>query len=160
MTAQFDSTRTPTTQLVSEAWDTVGVREILDLQGSEDEISEFEIQFEDAVYQDVIEIAMLEDVPDEEMANITALFDAEYPSEEALQEAVFTKLKKLIPDLENRLLTRVREAKAEAFQARLAGLREHLQSKPENLKVVDEAQKLLESSDISAAVARVASLRE
>lgn len=142
-----------------EAWDQVGIRDLLDLKGSEEELSEFEEQFEDAVYQDVIEVLMLEEVPESEMESVADLFDADYPNDEALQDAVVSKLKQLIPDVEDRLLMRIREAKGEAFLARLAGLREHHQSKPENLKLLDEAQALEQKGNFSEAVKKLRSLK-
>lgn len=68
--------------------------------------------------------------------------EANTPSEEQ-QEAIITHLEGILPDLEDILLEKALELKADMFKERLAGLREFYAGKEDELQIIAEAEALM-----------------
>lgn len=77
---------------------------------------------------------------------------------EQSQEEIVTYLEKKIPDLENIMLEKALELKAEMFKERLTSLRELFSDQPEKIKSLAAAEKLMLEQKWRSAVEAVASL--
>lgn len=120
---------------------------IFDLLGVNDGTSQEKEAFLDELQQVIWEDFLDQDVQllitESEMADMKQISEKQGLTEEQRQEEIVTFLEKLIPDLEEIMLEKALELKADMVRERIAGLKEYYAGKAEELKQVDEAERLI-----------------
>jgi len=144
-----DSTPAPTSEKLED-------QNIFYMLGVTDGTEEQKNQFLDELQQVIWEDFLDEDVKllltQEEQAELDKLKAAKPDAKLEEQEEVIVYLEKLIPDLEDILLEKALELKADLMKERVAGMRELYKDKPEHLTKIDEAERMMgEEKWLSAA---------
>lgn len=111
--------------------------------GSDEQKEAFLDELQQVIWEDFLEYDVKLLVTSDELTQLQKLLDE---SEENLdqQEEVVKFLEKLIPDLEEIMLEKALELKEEMVRERAAGLKTFYADKPESIKRVEEAVKLMD----------------
>jgi hypothetical protein len=111
--------------------------------GSEQEREEFLDELQQVIWEDFLgkDVELL--VTSEELKAVEAIRAQEDLESVAKQEKIIEYLEKLIPDLEEIMLEKALELKADMMHERLAGMREFFADKPDTLIQIDAAEKMI-----------------
>ncbi len=112
--------------------------------GSDQEKESFLDELQQVIWEDFLENDVKVLLTTEEHAELQKLIDASYPSELGKQEAIIEYLEKLVPDLEEIMLEKALELKADLFRERITGLRDYYSSDTNKLGKLDEASNLVQ----------------
>lgn len=143
---------------VLSAYDAFSVQQILDLQGTPEEIAQFQEEVEDRIFFDVIEAALAESLTDEQVQEVTELLNQDFESTERIQVALMGELERVMPDFKQRIEAAMRETKEDLLMARLEGLKEYWAEKPESLAILTAAEGQVSNLDIAGVLKTLSTL--
>lgn len=109
-------------------------------KSSDEEKESFLDELQQVIWEDFLESDVKLLITDDEYNQLEQIMSKSDTSEEDRQEEMVVFLEKLIPDLEEIMLEKAIELKADMFRERIMGLKEFFQDEPENLEVVQKAE--------------------
>jgi hypothetical protein len=110
---------------------------------TEEEKESFLDELQQVIWEDFLENDVELLITEEEMKELETVMAKKELGEVELQEAIVTYLEKLIPDLEEIMLEKALELKADMVKERIAGMKEYYADKSAALTKLDEAEKLV-----------------
>ncbi len=123
---------------------------IFDLLGVKDGTDEQREQFLDELQQVIWEDFLENDarllLTEDEMAQLKAILDKSTENSLEQQEEVVVFLEKLIPDLEDIMLEKALDLKADLFKERIIGTREYVAADAAKIAVVDQAEEHMQQN--------------
>lgn len=120
--------------------------------GTEEQKNQFLDELQQVIWEDFLDEDVKLLLTQEEQVELDKLKVAKPDAKLEEQEEVIVYLEKLIPDLEDILLEKALELKADLMKERVAGMRELYKDKPEHLTKIDEAERMMgEEKWLSAA---------
>lgn len=126
--------------------------------GSEEEREAFLDELQQVIWEDFLENDVELLITEEELDDLKKITGATGKSDEEMQEEVIVFLEKLIPDLEEIMLEKALELKEDMVRERILGMKEYYAGDDESLKVLDEAQSLVDQAKWKTAAERMNTL--
>lgn len=156
-TAPQVSSSTP--DLATEALEDQNIFVLLGVtDGTDQEKESFLDELQQVIWEDFLENDVKVLLTSDEHTEMQKLMGKSYDSELAKQEAIVEYLEKLIPDLEEIMLEKALELKADLFRERIAGMKEYYSADSAKLAKLDEASNLVQQDKWAAAAAAVNAL--
>lgn len=113
-------------------------------EGTEAEKEQFLDELQQVIWEDFLEYDVKLLITSDEMEEFQHLVADKNPHDLEQQEKIVVFLEKLIPDLEEIMLEKALQLKAEMVQERLAGLREYFAGQEAPLQSLDQAERLMQ----------------
>lgn len=107
---------------------------------TDQEKEEFLDQLQQVIWEDFLENDVELLITEAERTQLQELMKTKQGDELAQQEAIMSFLEKLIPDLEEIMMEKALELKADMVKERIAGMREFYADKPAQLAEIDKAE--------------------
>jgi hypothetical protein len=114
--------------------------------GSNEQKESFLDELQEVIWEDFLEYDVKLLITNDEQQQLQQLLSSNQGSEEQRQEAVVQFLEKLIPDLEEIMLEKAMELKAEMVRERASGLRTYYADNAQKLNRVGDAEKLMDEN--------------
>lgn len=111
--------------------------------GTEEQKNQFLDELQQVIWEDFLDEDVKLLLTQEEQVELDKLKAAKPDTKLEEQEEVIVYLEKLIPDLEDILLEKALELKADLMKERVAGMRELYKDKPEYLTKINEAEQMI-----------------
>jgi hypothetical protein len=142
---QDDSSQNDFSQVSSENLEDQNIFDMLGVSdGTEEEREAFLDELQQVIWEDFLENDVKLLVTSEEQVELNAILNNNDLQDLEKQEQVVTYLEKLIPDLEDIMLEKALELKAELFKERILGTRDFFQEDQDKQRALDE---VLSSAD-------------
>ena len=126
---------------------------LLGIENASDEDREaFLTQLQDAIWEEVVEDELLEQLTDEEVDSIEQTVTSETMSAEDKRNTLFSMLSDKVPNLEQRLAESTNRLKFDLLGERVDGLREYYKTNEAQLGVLDQVEQLVEAGNVNEAV--------
>lgn len=120
--------------------------------GTEEQKNQFLDELQQVIWEDFLDEDVKLLLTQEEQTELDKLKATKPDAKLEEQEEVIVYLEKLIPDLEDILLEKALELKADLMKERVTGMQELYKDKPEHLAKIDEAERMIgEEKWLSAA---------
>lgn len=143
------TTAAPTT---SETLEDQNIFDLLGVSSATDQEKEaFLDELQQVIWEDFLENDVELLLTAEELTQLRQLMGTKTGSDLEQQEAVVVFLEKLIPDLEEIMLEKALELKADMVRERIAGMREYYASQEAQLAELNRAEQLLQEDKWSSA---------
>ena len=135
----------PSTDKTSESLEDQNIFFLLGVNDGTDEQKEkFLDELQQVIWEDFLEYDVKLLITSDEQTQLHQMMDSGQEQSLEEQEKVVVFLEKLIPDLEEIMLEKALELKEEMVRERAAGLRTYYADKPDSIKRIDEAEKLMD----------------
>lgn len=129
---------------VSQALEDQNIFQLLGVtDGTEEERESFLDELQQVIWEDFLENDVELLVTEEEMVELKKLMANKTTSTADQQEQILAFLDKLIPDLEEIMLEKALELKADMMRERFSGMRDYYASKSDVLQKIDQAEALI-----------------
>ncbi len=112
-------------------------------EASDDQKDAFLDELQQVIWEDFLENDVELLITEEEMTELKALMAKKEGTDLEQQEAIVTYLEKLIPDLEEIMLEKALELKADMVKERIGAMKEYYADKPEVLEKLTKAESLV-----------------
>jgi len=133
---------------------TMDIFSLLGIEGTTDEDREaFLNQLQDAIWEEVVEDELLEQMTDEEVDSIEQTIVNEDIAAEEKRNTLFSMLSDKVPNLEEKLAETTNRLKYDLLGERVDGLREFYAENAQQLGVLDQVEQLVEAGNVVEAVA-------
>lgn len=119
--------------------------------GTDQEKESFLDELQQVIWEDFLENDSKVLLTTDEHTEMKKLMDKSYASELEKQEAVVDYLEKLIPDLEEIMLEKALELKADLFRERIMGMKEYYSNDNAKLSKLEEANNLIQQDKWASA---------
>ncbi|MBP9819304.1 hypothetical protein KBC79_01050 [Candidatus Woesebacteria bacterium] len=126
--------------------------------GTDEEKESFLDELQQVIWEDFIENDVKVLLTSDELAQLNTLLQQQYSSELEKQEKVVLFLEKLVPDLEDIMLEKALELKADLFRERLQSLQSYYGGNSGSLAAIEQARELMREDKWAAAAGMVNSL--
>lgn len=127
--------------------------------GTDDQKEEFLDELQHIIWEDFLEHDVKLLITDAEHQELQTIQNKQYDSDVAKQEALVVYLEKLIPDMEEIMLEKALELKADLFKERIGGLREHFEGKADDLAVIEKAELAMQQNQWATAAGHLNTLK-
>lgn len=128
------------------------------LDGADKEKEAFLDELQQVIWEDFLEYDVKLLITTEEMTQLQQIMSAQYQNDLEKQEKIIVFLEKLIPDLEDIMLEKALELKADMFFERIEGLKEFYVNDQAKLEMLRNAESLAKSDRWSDAVSALATI--
>ena len=128
------------------------------VDGTDQEKESFLDELQQVIWEDFLENDVKVLLTTDELSEMQKLLDKQYPSELEKQEVTVEYLEKLIPDLEEIMLEKALELKADLFRERITGMNEFYASDSDKLGKLTEVSNLVQQDKWSSAASLLNSL--
>lgn len=142
ITQAFDE---PQTSVVSQALEDQNVFHLLGVEDApEDEKETFLDELQQVIWEDFLENDVELLITEEEMASLKQIMDRTDLEELQKQEEIVVYLETLVPDLEEVMLEKALELKADMMRERITGMKEYYAALPEVVSKINKAEAMVD----------------
>ncbi len=121
--------------------------------GTDQEKESFLDELQQVIWEDFIENDVKVLLTTEENTELSKITQQQYSSELEKQEKIIEYLEKLVPDLEEIMLEKALELKADLFKERVSGMRDYHNGSADKLSRIDDATNLMQQDKWASAAA-------
>lgn len=140
------------TSPVSQALEDQNIFHLLGVtDATEEEKEAFLDELQQVIWEDFLENDVELLITEEEMVELRKIMATKEKSELEQQEAIVVYLEKLIPDLEEIMLEKALELKADMVKERIKGMKEYYAGQPEKLDQLTKAESMIAEDQWRAA---------
>ncbi|MFZ1721008.1 MAG: hypothetical protein WAU07_00730 [Microgenomates group bacterium] len=122
-------------------FDLLGVKD-----GSPEQREQFLDELQQVIWEDFLENDARLLLTEDEMSQLKVILEKSTDNSLEQQEEVVVFLEKLIPDLEDIMLEKALDLKADLFKERIIGTREYIAADPSKLHIVDQAEQQMQQN--------------
>jgi hypothetical protein len=127
----------------SETLEDQNIFSMLGVEDGTEELKEnFLNELQEVIWDDFLENDVNLLITSDEKVKFDEIMSKKEANEE-VQDALVAYLETLIPDLEDIMLEKALDLKADLFAERIIGMKEYYANSPENLKLVNDAEKMM-----------------
>ncbi len=125
---------------------------MLGVTGTEDEKEQFLDELQDLVWQDFVDVDLMDKLEDRDMDEVEGILADDTLSVKDQQEKLVGVLQRIMPDFEDVLLNKALELKEDMLRERIAGLMEYYKDRAAELAKVNQAEDLVNDEKYKEAV--------
>ena len=141
------STQGSSVSPVSQALEDQNIFQLLGItDGTPEEREEFLDELQQVIWEDFLENDVELLVTEEEMVELKKIMERKDLDDNKLQEEIITYLEKLVPDLEEIMLEKALELKADMVKERIAGMREYYAGKDAQLQELAKTEAFIQDN--------------
>lgn len=143
--APTEAAAEPQVSPVSQALEDQNVFNLLGVEDApEEEKESFLDELQQVIWEDFLDNDVQLLITEDEMTGLQQIMDRPDLEELQKQEEIVVYLEKLIPDLEEVMLEKALELKADMMRERISGMKEYYADQPEVVSKIDQANALVE----------------
>lgn len=147
-------------QPVTQSLEEQNIFVLLGVENSKDEEKEsFLDELQQVIWEDFLENDVRLLITQEEYIEFEKIVDNLEQNDEEKQEELLVYLEKLIPDIEEIMMEKAIELKAEMFHERILGLKEFYADKPEALEKLSKAEEQMKAEEWHSAAETLNTLK-
>ncbi len=155
-----DAVQQPTASSQSESLEDQNIFAMLAVEdGTAEEKEAFLDELQQVIWEDFLEYDVRLLITTDEQNELQQIMTAQYGSDLEKQEKIIVFLEKLIPDLEDIMLEKALELKADMFFERIAGMREYYANNQAALEQITAAETMAKNDQWSSAIQHINSVQ-
>ncbi len=138
--------------ITAQSLDPISLKDLLWLEGTEEEIAAFEEEFLNTLIQDTVEYFALDTLSKEDAQKIQVVLEDETLTVAQVSDKMLEILNVVMPDAQEKLMQQIRDAKKDLLEARIEGIKVFWANNPENMSKIQQAESLLAEAKAVEAV--------